>query len=111
MSQVLGIAGAKAQGIGSERATVVYERSRALSHSLDPFEPGAVALDLLDAAGGSQSTLDHALRIARRQLEHDPGDVPARLGIRLIETAIGFLGQRQDLRSFVRHGDRVFKVR
>ena len=75
-----------------ELAEVVYDRSCELAWEHQSFEPGVVAVDLLDAAHGSQSTLEHALEIAQRQLERNPADVKARLAVHLIEAAINFLG-------------------
>jgi len=78
----------------TERASVVYDRSRELARVHGRFEPGLAAVDLLGVADGSQTTLEHALLFGRRRVEKVPGDVQARLGVHIIDAALDFLGAR-----------------
>jgi len=75
-----------------DTAAFVYTRSRALACDREAFDSDSVALALFAIAGGSPSTLEHALRMAERELERSPGDVRARLAVHLIGAAIRFLG-------------------
>jgi len=77
-----------------EYAQLAWQRALAITGRRWPLDRFEIALDLLRIANNDPTTMAHARTIGRTHLRANPGDAGARHGLRILDTAITWLGAK-----------------